>query len=164
MNRPIFRHSAKEKSLEALERREEFIDAMRQNMEIQDDAYVGTFWYLPAQKRLLFVEKASAETVKPNQYGQRTTTKLHVTIWQKQKNHALSKGEPWPYGKDYTLLPQGRVWEQDGKYIVTVGKWLESMPTAKQLILDEFELPVDAEFRYDSHWDIGSGWSGDRLN
>ena len=36
-------------------------------------------------------------------------------------------------------------------------------PEVEQLVREEFELPDDAEFRIDSHWDIGSDWSGDRL-
>ena len=62
---------------------------------------------------------------------------------------------------NYTLVPRGRVFEfKDVGYVVFTGEWIDNCPEAKDLILFEFNLPEDkTEFRKDSHWDIGHGWS-----
>ena len=40
-----------------------------------------------------------------------------------------------------------------------VGKWLEEYPEARELILEEFDLPADKTvFEYAVHWDIGQKW------
>lgn len=55
----------------------------------------------------------------------------------------------------------GRVaWNID-KFIVLVGHWAEPiLDELTELIEQEFSLPY-FEFVYDSHWDLGHGWSGD---
>lgn len=152
------------KEQSALENREAFIKTMEENFNNQDDSYLGTFWYLPQENRLFLVQKASASDLRLNQNHQKTTSKLHVTIWQHEKNRAKSKGLSWKYGEDYTKIPRGRVWfsEEEG-FLVTVGEWINEYPQAKELILDEFELPPTTQFKIDPHWNIGSGWSGDRV-
>ena len=43
-------------------------------------------------------------------------------------------------------------------YIGVLG--VSPYPQAKQLIIDEFQLPPDkTEFIIDSHWDVGHGWT-----
>ena len=147
----------------SLENREDFIETMREGFDDQEEPYVGTFFYSPKEQKLVFVQKTSSADIRPNQHGQKTTRALHVTIYQHEKNRARSKGLPWNYPEDYTKLPRGRVWSVKGVSVVTVGTWISVYPEVEQLVREEFELPDDAEFRIDSHWDIGSGWSGDRL-
>lgn len=55
----------------------------------------------------------------------------------------------------------GRVaWNID-KFIVLVGKWAEPIQDELAALLEqEFSLPY-FEFKYDEHWDLGHGWSGD---
>lgn len=44
-----------------------------------------------------------------------------------------------------------------------VGNWIKNYLEAKNVILSEFELPeADTQFIIDSHWNIGSGWEGDK--
>lgn len=50
----------------------------------------------------------------------------------------------------------------DGSFEVMVGSWVNSYPKCKSLIRAEFDLPSDAKFLEDSHWNIGSGWEGDK--
>ena len=68
------------------------------------------------------------------------------------------------YENDYTQVPGGRVWElKDKGFVVTVGTWINKYPEVKKLILYEFDLPDSTEFKIELHWNIGSGWSGDRI-
>lgn len=145
-----------------LENREEYISIMESFFDIQNEPEVGTFWYDAQNNILLFVNKVCHTDV-PNNGKEKTTSRLHITIWQHEKNKALSKGLRWKYPKDYTQVPRGRVWYKDGKSIVTVGQWINDYPQAKEVIADNFELTSDVEYRVDPHWNIGSGWSGDRI-
>lgn len=58
-------------------------------------------------------------------------------------------------------VPRGRVFEfQDEGFRVYTGKWINDYPNVKELIIKEFQLPIDkTKFLIDSHWDIGHGWS-----
>lgn len=62
---------------------------------------------------------------------------------------------------DYDTSTHGRViWDTD-KFIVFVGEWAKNIePELTELIEKYFALPY-FEFRYDEHWDLGHGWSGD---
>ena len=62
---------------------------------------------------------------------------------------------------DYDKETRGRViWEAD-KFIVFVGQWAKDIePELTELIEKYFALPY-FEYRYDEHWDLGHGWSGD---
>ena len=42
---------------------------------------------------------------------------------------------------------------------MAVGQWLDEYPEAKQLIMEEFNLPEDKTMvKYAVHWDIGQKW------
>ena len=62
---------------------------------------------------------------------------------------------------DHRQATRGRVaWNID-KFIVFVGQWAKDIePELTELIEKYFALPY-FEFRYDEHWDLGHGWSGD---
>ena len=55
---------------------------------------------------------------------------------------------------------------------VAVGSWIEGKihnevvldpEFVRELIIDEFNLPDDVEFKVDEHWNIGHGWSEDKF-
>ena len=64
-------------------------------------------------------------------------------------------------GGDYTQVPRGRVaWAVD-HFVVFVGQWAKDIEEELTALLEKyFALPY-FEFRYDEHWDLGHGWSGD---
>lgn len=138
------------------------IKVMEDNMEFQDESKVGIFWYDPKKDVLFGVCKTEASDVKPNAQGQKTSKTLHRNEWQKQKNRCISKGiTDTPFKGDYTQVPRGRVWqdEETSLFYITVGSWISEYPEARPLIIDEFDLTDDVEFRIDEHWEIGHGWS-----
>ena len=61
----------------------------------------------------------------------------------------------------YEQKPRGRVFYlmEEDRFVVAVGKWLDEHPEAKELILEEFDLPADkTTFEFAIHWDIGHTW------
>lgn len=147
--------------------KQEYAQVIRQmeaNRGHGDDPKVGIFWYNVAWKELFGVvshpvrdySKAHASD------GRITCSEMHEDVWRKeynrQKHHGDGKG---PFIGAYENKPRGRVFYnmEDGRFIVAVGKWLEENPEARQLILDEFDLPADkTTFEYAIHWDIGHCW------
>lgn len=135
------------------------IDYMSTSIGNENDPRIGIFWYLPKENKLFGVLEDDPSDRPFNMNGDRTIKRLHYQHWAKQK----AKGEKGYVG-DYTMVPRGRVWENEKTgFFVTVGSWIHEYPQAKELIIAEFDLPSDVEFRENSHWDIGSGWEGDRL-
>lgn len=68
----------------SLEGREDFMETMREGLDDQEEPYVGTFFYSPKEKKLVFVQKTSSADIQPNQHGQKTTRAPHVTIYIEQ--------------------------------------------------------------------------------
>lgn len=139
-----------------------FRQIMIENADHQDDPYVGIFWYDTRNEELFGVVKSPAADLpfksrdifaKPA----KTCQALHENVWRK----ARYKKKPDPrFNRDYTKVPRGRVFEVEGQgFVVCVGSWIDEHPEAKELILDEFELPEDTEFKFDIHWELGHGWS-----
>ena len=84
---------------------------------------VGIFWYLPEEHRL-FEVYASALSQSKMVNGHTTYSKLHKTIWQAKKCRDRAKGkETSVYYQDYTRIPRGRIFYDNGKFIVKVGSW-----------------------------------------
>lgn len=138
------------------------MEAMINSMASQSNAELGPFWYDKNNKELFGVHSSPAEDCawyKSSQFGieVRTGKALHETIWKKEH----FRGKDRRFNGNYTLVPRGRVFEfKDVGYVVFTGDWIDNYPEAKDLILFEFNLPKDkTEFRKDSHWDIGHGWS-----
>ena len=138
------------------------IEVMKQSFSVQDDPMVGCFWYDPKANELYGVSATLAQDVPFYSSAQfnaevKTGRQLHEKIWQKE----FYRGKDVRFRGDYTKKPRGRVFEfKDVGFVVFTGEWINQFPEAKQLILDEFQLPQDkTEFRVDSHWDIGHGWS-----
>lgn len=139
-----------------------FRQIMKENAALQDDPYVGIFWYDPKKNELFGVKSVLAEDVpfKLTDLFDRkakTCTPLHEKVWRKEHY----RGNDPRFNYDYTKVPRGRVFEvEDEGFYVMVGSWIEKYPQAKELILDEFELPEDnTTFKIDIHWELGHGWS-----
>ena len=62
---------------------------------------------------------------------------------------------------DHSQETKGRVaWAVD-HFVVFVGQWAKDIEDELTALLEKyFALPY-FEFRYDEHWDLGHGWSGD---
>lgn len=132
------------------------IEAMRQLMEIQDTPMVGSFWYDAEGKELfgvsaeLAVDKAFRESAGTGARV-RTGSKSHEGIWQKER----ARGKDPRFQSEYASTLRGHVFELEGQgFRVRTGSWIEGLPEAKPLIIEEFELPEDeTEFVQDSRLD-----------
>ena len=127
---------------------------------------VGIFWYDPEEhdffgvyKKELTPKMVEDAAVKGLPFINYRT--LHRQIWQKQYFRALAMHEPTKFSGDYTQVPRGRVsWAVD-HFVVFVGQWAKDIEEELTALLEKyFALPY-FEFRYDEHWDLGHGWSGD---
>ena len=140
-----------------------FREIMMSSIDEQDDPYVGMFWY-DTDKNELFGIRSALSSDRPFSRCSlfdkraRTCSPLHKSVWEKEY---FRKKDPRFLG-DYTQVPRGRVFEvEDIGFIVCVGSWINDHPQAKQEILEEFQLPEDTQFKIDTHWELGHGWSSD---
>ena len=138
------------------------IDCMQNNIDMQDLPELGPFWYDVNKKECFGVHSSPAVDCpwyESKQFNCKVKTgrALHQAIWSKEQH----RGKDSRFKGDFKLTPRGRVFQfENGKYTVCVGKWLDSHPEAKDIIVDEFQLPKNnTEFKYDFHWDIGHGLS-----
>ena len=141
---------------------EEMVGLM-QNFFETDKPKVGIFWYDYVNNTLFGVEKDDADKYE-TEHGKATLPKLHKTYWQKQHHRAVAKGETnsiFYQEHDYTKIPRGRIFLEEGKFTVMVGNWIDQIDQQKlrELIQDEFNLPEDFTFKQDYHWNLGHGWS-----
>lgn len=146
------------------EENQDLIYAMAENLDCQDDSYVGIFWYDVNKNELFGVNYTLAKDAAvytTSSYGKevRTTGILHEKVWNKEFHRKRDSR----FSGDYTKIPRGRVFQIDGEYVIMTGSWISEYPQAKSLILDEFQLPDDAKFRTDIHWELGHGWSQEVL-
>ena len=140
-----------------------FRSIMLENKEYEGDPYVGIFWYDTYNDELFGVRSALAEDTEFKMTDlfpakARTCRPLHENVWKKERY----KQKPDPrFNRDYTKVPRGRIFEVEGQgFVVCVGSWINEYPQAKQLIIDEFDLPKDqTRFKIDTHWELGHGWS-----
>lgn len=136
-------------------------ELMHENITHQDDSEVGIFWYDVDNDELFGVKSADVEDVsfyKSSLFDVRVKTckPLHYKIWDRERR----RGKDKRFRGDYTRVPRGRVFYlEDTGFVVVVGSWIKDYPEAKSCILDEFNLPSDTQFKVDSHWDLGHGWS-----
>ena len=127
---------------------------------------VGIFWYDPEEHDFFGVYKKELTPKMVEEAAEKglpfiNYQTLHRQIWQKQYFRALAKHEPTKFTGDYTQVPRGRVaWNID-RFIVFVGQWAKDKEDElTELIEKYFALPF-FEFKYDEHWDLSHGWSGD---
>lgn len=136
-------------------------ELMQANIEYQDEPEVGIFWYDVDADDLFGVKSASVSDVDYYQSNLfnckvKTCRPLHYKVWEKE----YFRGKDNRFRGDYTLVPRGRIFFVEGRGpVVVVGNWINDYPSAKTMILDEFNLPEDTEFMIDEHWDLGHGWS-----
>lgn len=141
------------------------MEIMGVNNDLQDDAYIGCFWYDKNNDELFGVNKTlhcDVPYYHSNQFNKniRTGRALHKNIWTKE----YYRGKDKRFQGNYTLVPRGRVFEfEDDGFYVFVGNWVNDYPQVKNEIIDEFQLPSNTKFVIDSHWDIGHGWSDDYM-
>ncbi len=127
---------------------------------------VGIFWYDPEEHDFFGVYKKELTPKMVEEAADKglpyiNYQTLHRQIWQKQYFKALAENKPTKFKGDYTQVPRGRVsWNID-RFIVFVGQWAKDREEELTALLEKyFALPY-FEFRYDEHWDLGHGWSGD---
>ena len=104
---------------------------------------VGIFWYDPEEHDFFGVYK---KELTPKMVEDAADKGLKV----------INLDEP-----DHNQLTRGRVsWSVD-HFVVFVGQWAKDIEDELTALLEKyFALPY-FEFRYDEHWDLGHGWSGD---
>ena len=142
----------------------EMIEHMKKNFDKQDEPYIGIFWYDSNEDELFGIQKNPAEDMQFDSNGNKTIRVLHKDFWRKEYHKSKALKRQTRFVGDYTLTPRGRVWEKQGEgFVVTVGEWIRDYPQAKTLIIIEFNLPSNTKFLIDCHWNIGSGWSGDKI-
>jgi len=135
---------------------------------------LGIFWYDYKSNRLFGVEKGDADMY-ISQGRLATYPKLHKTYWQKMHHKAIARGDTdsiFYKEHNYTLIPRGRIFLENGFFYVNVGNWINGdiggehcvdKNALRALLLDEFNLPDNFRFRQDVHWDIGHGWSEEQF-
>lgn len=142
----------------------QMIRLMEANRGHADDPKVGIFWYNPSWKELFGVVSHPVRdyTQANASDGRITCSELHEDVWRKEYNRQKHHGDgTGPFIGAYENKPRGRVFYliDEDRYVVMTGKWLEEHPEARQLILDEFDLPAGkTTFEYAIHWDIGHCW------
>ena len=143
----------------------EYYNLMKDFEAEEIEPMVGIFWYLPEEHRLFEVYASSLSQSKMVN-GRTTYHKLHKTIWQAKKCRDRAKGkEKSVYYQDYTQLPRGRVFYDNGKFIVKVGSWYKPYEAElRELVEDAFNLPDNFIFEIGKHWELGHGWNEDQLN
>ena len=135
---------------------------MSDNIANQDEPKVGIFWYNEDTDELFGINKIEASDLQFNYNGLKTIKTLHKSLWQKEKNKAVSKGkDPGIFIKDYTQVPRGRIFQRkDGIFQLMCGSWINEHII--DLVKEEFDLnTVKIEIKIDEHWEIGHGWSED---
>ena len=130
-----------------------------------DKPQLGIFWFNPVKFFLFGVDKRDADLCVAE--GHLTLPKLHKTFWQKQHHRARAKNETDSLYFDehnYTMIPRGRIFLENGQFIVRVGEWINDIdiPRFHDLIQDEFNLPDSFSFQIDHHWNLGHGWSEEK--
>lgn len=111
--------------------------------EIQDDPCVGLFWYDPDEDDLFGVESSIATglSFKPDVFFRSNVKTNGMTLklaWEKR----LRREKDPRFKGSYDSFPRGYVVEIENEgYKVFVGSWIDEHPSARKLIVDEFQLP-----------------------
>lgn len=139
----------------------QFIECMLENTNFQNEPELGPFWYDTDNQECFGVKSVPAidcPWYESTQFNQkvRTGRALHSTIWKKEH----FKNKDFRFKGDYKYTPRGRVFQfSNNDFVVCTGKWINKCPEAKNIIIQEFQLPNTTQFVIDSHWDIGHGFS-----
>ena len=141
------------------------MNVMAENLDNQDSARVGIFWYDSRNNDLFGVVSSQVSEAKISD-GLATINTLHKDYWKKQYNKLRFKNEGkevYPFVGGYQDTPRGRIfYDVDHEILVIkVGSWINQYPDAKPLIIDEFNLDEqNYVFEIDQHWELGYGWEG----
>jgi hypothetical protein len=111
---------------------------------------VGIFWYNPNENELFGVAAVDPDILKDTPL--KTTSRRHDQVWEKEHFRAVARHKidsPFYSESNGYNFPQGRVFKNESVFYVMVGKWIDEYPQAKELIIEEFNLPSDVEFKYD---------------
>ena len=141
--------------------REEAIHEMLKYFDEKSE--VGIFWYHPTDHELFEVHSIPVTSLSKDEI---TYPKLHKPIWTKLHQRAKSRKlqnlnyDPI-YLNNYTQVPRGRVFFKEGIFYVFVGSWITN--DIKKMIIKQFHLKkCTVQFKIDSHWEIGHGWSSEK--
>ena len=143
------------------------IEIMRQYKDADDKPQIGIFWYSPEKDDLMDVYLQDFDSVELHPNGKRISTKIHQKVWEKNFYRARAKGDAEKlasYSQDYAWIPRGRVNfnENECRFEVMTGDWIDQYPTLKADIISEFQLPEEnTVFLKGEHWQLGHGWSED---
>lgn len=140
-----------------------FRELMEYNNQFVDDPNVGIFWYDPEEDELFGVYPTLASDMNffySNIFNAevRTCRLMHYALWQRECNRGKDKRfqEAIPFFK----YPRGRIFEVKNRgFVACVGSWMNQFPQAKQMIIDEFQLPNNTEFLINVHLGLGHNWS-----
>ena len=141
------------------------MNVMANNLNNQDSARVGIFWFDIKNKDLFGVVSSQVSETRISD-GLATVNTLHKDYWKKQYNKLKFKNdgkETYPFVGGYQDTPRGRVFYdvKNDTFIIKVGSWINIYPDAKSLIIDEFNLDGEYyKFEIDQHWELGYGWEG----
>ena len=120
-------------------------EAIMADMKSYDEPMpaVGIFWYDPEEHDFFGVYK---KELTPKMIEDAADKGIKVIHYDKP-NHIQNT--------------HGRVsWSVD-HFVVFVGQWAKDIEDELTALLEKyFALPY-FEFKYDEHWDLGHGWSGD---
>lgn len=142
----------------------ESIRLMEANRGHAHDPMVGIFWYNVAWQELFGVVSHPLRAYsRANASDDRIScVELHEDVWRREYNRQKYHGDgKSPFIGPYENKPRGRVFYlmTEDRFEVAVGNWLDQYPQAKEMILEEFNLPADkTTFQYAIHWDIGHCW------
>ncbi len=104
---------------------------------------VGIFWYDPEEHDFFGVYK---KELTPKMVEEAKANVIKVINYEQPDPKAETKGRV--------------AWAVD-HFVVFVGQWAKDIEDELTTLLEKyFALPY-FEFRYDEHWDLGHGWSGD---
>ena len=104
---------------------------------------VGIFWYDPEEHDFFGVYK---KELTPKMVEEAKANGIKVINYEKP---------------DHSKETKGRVaWNID-KFIVFVGQWAKDKEEELTELIEKYVALPYFEFRYDEHWDLGHGWSGD---
>lgn len=139
------------------------IRQMEANRGHADDPKVGLFWYHTTRKELFgIVSQLILDFIRANASGWVTCSETYEEVWWRELNRQARRGDiEGPFIGNYEDYPRGRVYYhmEEDRFVVMVGRWLEEHPEAKDIILEEFDLPADkTTFEYAIHWNIGQTW------
>ena len=120
-------------------------EAMMADMKSFDEQMpsVGIFWYDPEEHDFFGVYK---KELTPKMVEEAKAQGIKVINYEKPNHQQITRGRV--------------AWNID-KFVVFVGQWAKDKEEElTELIEKYFALPY-FEFKYDEHWDLGHGWSGD---